>query len=107
VRRVGRDVDGLTGARDRLFAAEGGFNLAFENGERFLEIMSMGRRSTARQEGHLSLSPILRKRNSESQTKRYPDPSRQSRIRVSNQLVYEEVTGSLFLQNFAQMQSKN
>ena len=42
VRCVGRDVDGLTGAHDRLFAAESGFDLAFEEGEGLREIMPMG-----------------------------------------------------------------
>jgi hypothetical protein len=37
VRCVGRDVDGLTGAHDRLFAAGSGFDLAFEKGEGLLK----------------------------------------------------------------------
>jgi hypothetical protein len=37
VRCVGRDVDGLTGAHDRLFAAGSGFDLAFEKREGLLE----------------------------------------------------------------------
>jgi hypothetical protein len=53
IRRVGGDVDGLPGAYDRLFAAEGGFNLAVEEGEGLLEIMPVGRRSTAGRDVHV------------------------------------------------------
>ena len=68
MRRVRRDVDGLSGAHDRLFAAEGGFNLAFEEGEELLEIMPAGRRATAGRGVHVdqpvaTVSIVAREQN--------------------------------------------
>jgi hypothetical protein len=52
-RRVGRKVDGLASAYERLFTAESGFNLAFQKREGFLEIVPVGRRSTAERDVHV------------------------------------------------------
>jgi hypothetical protein len=41
------------GAHDGLFAAEGGFDLAFKDGERLLKIMSVGWRTAAGRDVHV------------------------------------------------------
>src|SRR5438034_558755 len=41
VRRVGGDAYGFAGSHDRLLTAEGSFDLAFEDCERFFKVMPM------------------------------------------------------------------
>ncbi len=53
VRSVGGDVQGFAGVRGRLLAAEGGFDLSFEDDERFFEVVAMGRRSSAGGDVHI------------------------------------------------------
>ncbi len=43
MRRVRRDAYSLAGVHGRFFSAEGGFNLAFQDGEGFLEVVPMRR----------------------------------------------------------------
>jgi hypothetical protein len=54
VRCVGRDVDGLASAHDRLRAAKGDLDLALKKGERLLEIVAMRRRAAAGRDVHVN-----------------------------------------------------
>jgi hypothetical protein len=53
MRRVGRDVNGLAGTNDRVLAAEGDLNFAFENGEHLFEIVAMGCGAAAGRDMHV------------------------------------------------------
>ena len=53
VRRIRRDTDGLARSHHRFRAAESCFNLAFEDSERFLEIMAMRGWSSAGRDMHI------------------------------------------------------
>ena len=46
--RVSRNIDRFAGTHDTLLAPERRFNLAFEKDERFLEVVTVGRRSASR-----------------------------------------------------------
>ena len=53
MRRIGRDAEGLAGVNHRFFSAEGGFDLAFKDGEGFLEVVPMRRRAAAGRDVHI------------------------------------------------------
>jgi hypothetical protein len=53
VRRVGRHVYGLSGLRHQWLASEAELHLTLEHGEHLLEVMAVGRGSTARWDMHV------------------------------------------------------
>ena len=53
MRRVGRDAQGLTCTHGRFFSAEGGFDLTFQEGEGFLEVVPMRRRTAPGRNMHV------------------------------------------------------
>lgn len=53
VRRVRGDVDGLAGSHGRFHSSKGSLDLAFQDDERFLEIVAVRRRPTARRNIHI------------------------------------------------------
>jgi hypothetical protein len=54
VRCVRWNMDSLPGAHDRLFAAEGGVDLAFKDRKRLLKIMAVGWRTAAGRNVHIN-----------------------------------------------------
>src|SRR6266480_6988701 len=53
VRRIGGNVYGFTGAHDRLLTAEGGFDLAFKDGEGFLKVVAVRTWASTRRNQHI------------------------------------------------------
>ena len=51
--RVRRNVNGFSRAYDGFFAAKGGFDFAFEDGEGFLKVMPMRTRASAWRNQHI------------------------------------------------------
>jgi hypothetical protein len=52
-RRVGRDVEDLTGSHCQPLAAEGGLDLDLEDGEHLLEVVAVGSRAAALRDLHI------------------------------------------------------
>ena len=54
VRRVGGNVDGIFCMQGQLLSTKGDIELAFEDAERFFEVVAMRRRAAARRDVHVN-----------------------------------------------------
>ena len=96
MRRVGRDVEGRSCSHDQFFAAKRRFNFTFEDGKRFLKVVTMIRWATARRNVHVNeaittVSVVA----SEQDGVGVPDDTDMSKarvvIRIRNQYIAEEI----------------